>query len=113
MGTLSLDEAIAGIAKHGHTFRKSGDDRLQLLEAARRLIALVELPDETMRRMTEAEPALYATIRTAVDLHIFEKLEAAGVNGATSTELAASSGADAELICPTKLCLILTNYSWD
>lgn len=71
--------------------------REQLISYARSLITTLETPSETIFRMAFAEPANYALVRIAIDLKIFETLNAASGKPVTVTELA-KNGADAVFV---------------
>lgn len=68
--------------------------REQLIKSARSLIAALETPSERIFRMAFAEPASFALIRIAVDLKIFETLNAAKGSSVSVAKLADPGGAD-------------------
>ncbi|KAF3066413.1 Demethylsterigmatocystin 6-O-methyltransferase [Daldinia childiae] len=72
--------------------------RLELAEAARRLVRALETPRETMIKHCWAQPSAMTAITTGVDLGLFDAMVKDGGRSKTSVELASAVGADHALI---------------
>ncbi|KAL8819275.1 MAG: hypothetical protein Q9223_002264, partial [Gallowayella weberi] len=72
--------------------------RRKLLGAAVSLIAELEMPVETIKRITWAEPAVYVALKIAIDLKIFENLVEPDESPKNIAELAKVTGADPNLL---------------
>ncbi|KAL8805076.1 MAG: hypothetical protein Q9182_002166 [Xanthomendoza sp. 2 TL-2023] len=90
---------LAEINDHGNAFlSQEYGARRKLLSSAVSLIAELEIPVETIKRITWAEPATYVALRTAIDLKLFEKLVEPDESPKSITELAKVTGANPDLL---------------
>jgi hypothetical protein len=73
--------------------------RQELLESARRLVAELESPLETVGRMSWFEPTRWAVTRVAFDIKLFESIMADDAGPKSTQKLAEMTGCDAVLLC--------------
>ncbi|MCJ1263888.1 hypothetical protein MMC22_003758 [Lobaria immixta] len=94
--TSALLEALATAGRKWSQHELAA--REELLNLAHSLIAALEMPSEFVHRIGIAEPAMFAAIRLAVDLRLFEKLSEGGDVPTTVNQLANTTGTDVLLI---------------
>ncbi|KAI9709681.1 MAG: hypothetical protein M1828_002380 [Chrysothrix sp. TS-e1954] len=93
----SVKELLASI-KAVDKSKISEAERQDLLAASAELQVKVENPWDTVFRLVFVTPAVFTSIKTLLDLKLFEKWVAAGGGPKTVTELAALVGAEEALL---------------
>ncbi|KAI0141804.1 putative hydroxyindole O-methyltransferase [Xylariaceae sp. FL1272] len=99
MSNSSVSSILQRIATAGKGYGESEPgSREELIDLSHRLIASLEIPSEFLQRSFWAEPAKSATIRLAVDVHLFQHLSSAREDGLTPEELADKCGMEIPLL---------------
>ncbi|KAF2720474.1 S-adenosyl-L-methionine-dependent methyltransferase [Polychaeton citri CBS 116435] len=101
----TISQLLAAINSQGQTFVEFGsnDSRLETLESINRLTRLLETPADFVQQLGFAEPARNAAVRIAIDLHIFETLQASqqskpSAPSVTVSEIAETTKASSALL---------------
>ncbi|KAI1259429.1 putative hydroxyindole O-methyltransferase [Xylariaceae sp. FL1019] len=93
MSDSIVPSILHSIAEAGKGYGEAeAGSREELIDLSHRLIAALELPSEFLQRSFWAEPAKSATIRLAVDVHLFQHLSSAREDGIHPAELADKCG---------------------
>ncbi|KAJ5902875.1 O-methyltransferase [Penicillium taxi] len=99
MAPTSVSEILNGIASARVSFDKNeAGSREALIDYSRSLISSLEIPSEFLQRTFWAEPAQSAIIRLAVNVKLFQHLQAAGDAGLILSALSEKTGIDVVLL---------------
>ncbi|KAH9886349.1 S-adenosyl-L-methionine-dependent methyltransferase [Xylariomycetidae sp. FL2044] len=97
-------------AVSAETFSANETERLQVREAALRLLSRVESPFERASSYCFDHPAVYAAIQTFIDLGIWPSWTQAGAGEKTVEELAKLASQSIELNLLRRLCRLLAAF---
>lgn len=95
---FNIPELLTSIVSNGNDLSDRPEARWRCLAAARSLCYALETPLEAMQRLLYADVAHQASIRTCLELGVFEVLNDGNEKSVHTSQLSQATGADPQLL---------------